>query len=106
MHVGDGQRRGGVQLDGELNPGVVVGRDLRPVDVVEREHRGGIVGPDLEGQSVLAPVDEPGDIEGKARVGALYDVVAGYAPPVDPDIGLADNTVDDQLLVSPASARR
>ena len=63
-----------VQLDRELDAGVVVRRDLGPVDVVEREHRVRVVGVQPEGERVGAAAQEPGHVVDVLGVGALQRV--------------------------------
>ena len=65
VDVGVADREGtvGPQLDGELDAGVVVRRDLGPVHVVGREHGRRVVGVDLDRERVRAGPGEARDVE-------------------------------------------
>jgi hypothetical protein len=65
--VADGQRVGEVELDRELDAGVVVGRDLVPVHVVLGEHQVRVVGEQLERHRVGRRPDQVGDVEREPR---------------------------------------
>ncbi len=108
VDVRDGKRRRAVKLDGELDAGVVVGRDLGPVDVVEREHRVRVVGVQPDGERVGAAVHEPGHVVHVLGVGALQGAVPGDLAAVDPQVRLADDPVDDEARVRgrPCAERR
>ena len=100
------QRPRRVQLDRELDPGVVVRRDLRPVDVVEREHLGRIVRVQLQRERVGAPAQEPGHVECVSGVVPLDGCPRGDPDPVQPHVGRAHDAVDDQLGVLRAAEAR
>ena len=104
VRVAQRQRAGRVQLDRELDAGVVVGRDLRPVDVVEREHRVRVVRVDLERERVHAGSEQARDVERVPRVVALHRVLSRDLRAVDPHVRLPDDPVDDQVGV-PRAAR-
>ncbi len=99
VRVAQSERTGDVKLDRELDAGVVVGRDLRPVDVVEREHLARVVRVDLQRECVGAVAEERRHVERVPRVVALDGAPGGYPVAVDPHISLADDAVDDQVGV-------
>ena len=94
-----------MQLHWKLDARVVVGRDLVPVHIVERVHRGRIVGVDLERKRVVAGEDAAGDVERVASEVTLHRRLGGNLLSVQPDIRLPDDSVDDQCRVLPGSQR-
>ena len=99
VRVAKRQRPRRMQLDGELDPGVVVRRDLGPVDVVEREHPVGVVGVDLQRQGVDAMAKPPRDVERVSREVTLHGEVRRDPLAVEPYVGLAHDAVNDQLAM-------
>src|SRR6266568_2598317 len=97
MRVADRQRAGDGQLHRELDAGVVVRRDLVPVDVVDGEHRVRVVREDFDGQRVGASPQVAGDVEGEPGVGAGDGGAGGDLLAVDPNVGIADHAVHDQV---------